>query len=95
MFVAGNKLLITVPWDYEPLGDVSVYDPVLNNWTNTKMGEPRIGYAHAVIGNKVFFAGGFQNYSGSLDLGSETARVDIYDLTTNSWSAANLSEPRG
>jgi hypothetical protein len=95
MFVAGNKLIITETPDYGPSGDLSIYDPSLNNWTNTKMVEPRINYAHAVIGNKIFFAGGFRDFIGPLDLGSETARVDIYDLTTNSWSVANLSEPRG
>jgi hypothetical protein len=95
MFVAGNKLLITGESGYEPSSDLSIYDPTLNNFTNTKMGEPRVGYTHAVMGNKIFFAGGFLSYIGPLDLGSETARVDIYDLVSNSWSVANLSEPRG
>ncbi len=41
----------------------------------------------ATIGNKIFFAGG-QNWA------SGTSRVDIYNITTNNWSTAELSVPR-
>jgi N-acetylneuraminic acid mutarotase len=42
-------------------------------------------------GNKVFFAGG-ENGDGAFNAVYST--VDIYDITTNTWSVANLSIPR-
>ena len=50
---------------------------------------PMVGYSTAVaVGNKIVFAG------GSNGLGTYTSRVDIFDVTNNSWSTAELSQPR-
>jgi hypothetical protein len=43
----------------------------------------------ASVGNKIFFAGGGDN-----DIGTVTSRVDIYDVSLNTWSTAELSEGR-
>jgi N-acetylneuraminic acid mutarotase len=43
----------------------------------------------ASAGNKILFAGGWRNVQFS-----ESTRVDIYDVATNTWSTAELSFPR-
>jgi len=45
----------------------------------------------AVVGNKVLFAGGDAGFCGAW---ARTTTVDMYDLTTNSWTAASLSTVR-
>jgi hypothetical protein len=45
--------------------------------------------AIASAGNKILFAGGYIS-SGSYS----SSRVDIFDITTNSWTTAELSQPR-
>ena len=50
--------------------------------------QARGGMAVASAGNKILFAGG----SSTLD--GHSSRVDIYDITTQSWSTAELSEGR-
>jgi hypothetical protein len=51
---------------------------------------PRDGCAVATLGNKIFFAGGFSTAPNAIF----TSRVDIYDVSTNSWTSAELSEAR-
>ncbi|MEO7394571.1 MAG: kelch repeat-containing protein, partial [Chitinophagaceae bacterium] len=46
----------------------------------------RYGISTCAIGNKVFFAGGIINEN------TKTSRVDIYDLTTSTWSQRELSQ---
>jgi hypothetical protein len=52
----------------------------------------RYGTAVTSVGNKIFFAGGFTVY-GYIP-SSNISRVDIFDVTTNSWSTAELSQSR-
>jgi hypothetical protein len=49
---------------------------------------PRSGVSVAAANNKILFAGGWP------PTGSYTSRVDIYDLTTQSWSTAEMCTPR-
>ncbi|MEO5583211.1 MAG: PKD domain-containing protein [Saprospiraceae bacterium] len=49
------------------------------------LSEPRIGLEIASLGNKIFIAGG-QTTTGY------SSRVDIYDITTNTWSTTELSK---
>ncbi|MDB5222499.1 MAG: hypothetical protein JWN83_1166 [Chitinophagaceae bacterium] len=52
----------------------------------------RYNVATATAGNKIFFAGGYmQTASDDIPVSS---RVDIYDLTTKTWSTAELSLAR-
>jgi len=51
------------------------------------LSEARIGIAAVSSGNKIFFAGG-------INASSYSSRVDIYDITTQTWSIAELSIPR-
>lgn len=47
----------------------------------------RIETAVASAGNKIVFAGGWEN-------GKASSRVDIFDVNTNTWTTAELSEAR-
>ena len=51
----------------------------------------RESVAVATAGNKILFAGGNKNIGGAL---TPNSRVDIYNITTNTWTTAELSEPR-
>ena len=67
---------------------VDIYDASTNSWSVANLSEARGWIAAASVGNKVFFAGGFnQNYFLS-------GTVDIYDIVANSWSTASLSLAR-
>jgi hypothetical protein len=61
-----------------------------DNFTVTlnQLSEARNWLAAAATGNKILFAGG-ENNNGYSKV------VDIYDVLTNTWSAAQLSEARG
>ncbi|MBK7641862.1 MAG: hypothetical protein IPJ19_02240 [Planctomycetes bacterium] len=68
---------------------VDIYDSSLGVQSNTAawsvahLSHERAMMGVAVCGNKVIFAGGF-------DLVSTRSEVDIYDLSTNSWSTSTL-----
>ena len=51
----------------------------------------RMGMSSAVIGNKLLFAGGHNGYSSN---NSVFSRVDIADLSANTWSKHELAHPR-
>jgi K319L-like, PKD domain/Kelch motif len=48
------------------------------------LSEPRFGLVSATANNKILFAGGQKE-------GGYSSRVDIYDIATNTWSSAELS----
>ena len=60
-----------------------------------KLSKPKIGMAVAAAGNKIVFAGGQSNgCTGSWCEDWGSSRVDIYDVSTNTWSTAELSAHR-
>ena len=71
-----------------PSSRVDIYDVSSNTWSTAELSEPRYGIAAAVVGNKVFFAGGGDGNN------TVTNKVDIYDLSSNTWSTATLSQAR-
>jgi len=87
---------------------LDIYDALSNSWSSVNFNEARGDMAVESFGSKIFFAGGYQVRYDSLvqvcdDNGNNcdlvpaivpVTRIDIYDLSTNSWSVANLSEPR-
>jgi hypothetical protein len=92
------------------LKKLDIYDAVSNSWSVANFIEARIFGMRAVsFGNKVFFAGGYVVRYDSLvlscdDFGNNcdsvpalvsSDRIDILDITTNTWSVAYLSEGRG
>lgn len=68
--------------------NIDIYDVSTNTWTVAHLSEARTNVATAVLGNKVFFAG------GSTDGIQGSKRIDIYDVSTNIWSIAELSDPK-
>lgn len=56
------------------------------------LNDPRKISVAAAVGNKILFAGGIPVPSGPGP--NFSATVDIYDITTNTWSAARLSQAR-
>lgn len=56
------------------------------------LSQNRQGITVASAGNKILFAGGYTgNYSSGF---LSYSRVDIFDISTNSWTTAELSQPR-
>ncbi len=86
---AGTKILFAggVTGDYaggwQYYSRVDIFDVETNVWTTAELSEARSGMAAAVIGNRIFFAGG-----------NQSTRVDIYDAGANTWSTAELSVGR-
>ena len=71
---------------------VDIYDISTKVWSIAELSKPRASIVAATIGNKVFFAGGCSNIPFFwTDISN---RVDIYDIVTNAWSTATLSETR-
>ncbi|HEU4607116.1 MAG TPA: kelch repeat-containing protein [Chitinophagaceae bacterium] len=91
---AGNKIVFaggysgsnTSGWHF--YSRVDILDIVTNTWTTAELSQARWGMATAVLGNKIFFAGGVAG------VGQYTTRVDIYDVATNTWSKSELSLAR-
>jgi hypothetical protein len=78
--------------DREWSDKVDVYDASTNSWSIIQLSEPRAGLAVASHGNKVFFAGGVKSLGFQNVVVSN--KVDIYDISSNSWSTTTLSEAR-
>jgi len=72
---------------------VDIYDASTNTWSVAALSESGRNMAVAAAGNKVFFAGGEGGFSASSRL-NRAESVDIYDLSSSTWSVAHLSEPR-
>jgi hypothetical protein len=72
---------------------VDIYDLVTNEWSSAKLSKPRAGMAVVTAGNKVFFAGGGTDFTNA-GFDEVYSDIDIYNASSNTWSAASLSEPR-
>jgi hypothetical protein len=74
---------------------VDIYEPATGTWSVASLSEARSAAAGVSTGNKVLFAGGYTG--GYTNNGSNywSSAVDIYDNTTDTWTSATLSEPRG
>ena len=93
---AGNKIIFGGgEVDTGTSYNVDMYDVVNNTWTKHLLNDRR-AYANIIgAGNKILVAGGVNGYSSTSNLDYFFRSVDIYDVTTNSWSQANLSIARG
>ena len=87
---AGNKLLLAGgrrgPGD-TPVSDVDIYDFDIQAWSTAHLSTARADMTAVTVGNKIFFA------AGEAFGISATARVDIYDASTNTWSFSDLPSP--
>lgn len=96
LIAAGNKLIIPEWWSNNGESNIiNIYDRITHTWTTSQASLARSGVASVVVGNKVFFAGGVDFDEVNYDVYDPVSVVDIYDISTNTWSTANLSEPRG
>jgi hypothetical protein len=59
---------------------VDIYDITANLWATAELSQVGGHFTTAVLGSKIFFAGG-----------NQSSRVDIYDAATNAWSRSELS----
>lgn len=98
---AGNKILFIGGWHWgqnwwnEPV-PVDIYDIPSNSWSyhslvpdNPFFTHFRYGAGITTLGNKIFFAGGGDGMGDN-----QSSRVDIYDVSTNSWAVKYLSADR-
>jgi N-acetylneuraminic acid mutarotase len=87
LYVAGG--INTPASGFSPLDLLELYDPVADTWTTrAPMSDARDAAGSAVIGNKLYVAGG-QSVSG------DTATLEVYDPTTDSWTTkASMPTPR-
>jgi hypothetical protein len=102
----GNKIFFAggVNWDnYQSLqwngssDNVDIYDVSSNAWSVAHLSKARENICAVAIGNKVIFAGGTyftKNPTIGNPVGNASDVVDIYDLSTDSWSVAKLSVAR-
>jgi len=80
------------PYDFSTR--VDIYDIATNTWSTAELKEARSGMAVAAAGNKVFFAGGHYINDPMTGQGGMSKLVDVYDLSSNTWTTTTLSEPR-
>ena len=80
---------------------VDIYEIPSNLWTTARLSEGRVGVSGAGAGNNVVFGGGYKvlfpsgggSGNGSFDVGASDA-VDIYTISSNTWTQSRLSEAR-
>ena len=91
LFAGGFELLIEPgsPAILNSYSRVDIYDTLTNTWSTAELSEARGGMAHAVLGDKVYFAGGVRGPN------LMSNNVDIYDAATDTWSTSSLSFSRG
>ena len=88
---SGNKLLFAGGGFLS--SRVDIYDLITQTWSTAELSEARTGIGAVTVGNKILFAGGAKNFNwddGWYDL---STRVDIYDVSTNSWTITELPAP--
>jgi hypothetical protein len=77
---------------------VDIFNMLSGSWTTTSLSLARVALAATSSSNLVFFAGGGVSFEGDLKsfnfTGNATDRVDIYNISDESWSNASLSQPR-
>jgi len=87
---AGNKILFA--GGVSPNGPstrVDIYDVSTNAWSTAFLSEARSSLSATALGDKIYFAGGI--FSTPPSNPGFSKRIDIYDVSTNSWSASSLT----
>jgi hypothetical protein len=89
LFAGGTDVLSGVSYDIVDILHLSTM-----KWTTSHLSQPRSAMGSAVgfdgLHHIAVFAGGYDLSSGAV-----TDRVDLYNFSTQKWSTATLSEPRG
>jgi hypothetical protein len=73
---------------------VDIYDANSQTWSTAELSEARSSIGVVAVGNKILFAGGANAWNnpngGYMDYSGWSTRIDIYDVTTNTWSTAEM-----
>ncbi len=80
---------------------VEIYNTITGTWASAQLSAPRFWIGTASSGTKVYFAGGvamkqdnFGNWFLSDTYQFRSSVIDIYDVSTNTWSIDSLSTQR-
>ncbi|HQY88368.1 MAG TPA: kelch repeat-containing protein [Tepidisphaeraceae bacterium] len=80
-----------------PSKRVDVYNPSNNSWT--RLADMPLGTTHAattVVGNKIWFAGGYTDRGDGVNQDIAVTQVIIYDTSNDTWSTGpSLPQKRG
>jgi N-acetylneuraminic acid mutarotase len=95
---AGNKIYFaggyTGEFSISVYSTVDIYDFSTNTWSVSQLSEARTGIAAVTVDNKVLFAGGVKHFNSDDEWFNTTSRVDIYDISNNTWTTTDLPQPR-
>ena len=100
---AGNKLVFAGGWispgnDFPSSTRIDIYDITTGGWATAELSAGRFASGVAVLGNKIFFGGGGVQQNNGWGAwqysGTGSLAVDIYDVSTQLWSTAQLTSPR-
>ena len=100
---AGDKVLFAGGQTTNPTAStrVDIYNINTGAWATAELSAPRFSIGSASSGNKIYFAGGVfsQLNSAGAWVDADTYQwrssvVDIYDVSTNTWSVSQLSSKR-
>ncbi len=91
---AGNKVVFAGDDEYFTAG-IDIYDAGSNSWSTSTLSAGREIYQPAVAGNKIYFGGGSSGMMYGANSGNFYKQIDIYDATSETWSADSLSMMRG
>lgn len=80
LFAGGADFAILAGPAFTATNDVLVFDSTSNVWSNVQLSEARHSVAATAMGTKAYFAAG-----------SDSARLDIYDVVTRAWETRTLS----
>ncbi len=92
---AGNKIVFAGGHEggIKLSSRVDIYDTSTQTWSIAELSEARTGIGAVTVGNKILFAGGAKNFNYDDGWYNLSTRIDIYDVSANSWSTAELPEP--
>ena len=91
VIAAGNKILYAGGRTYNTVSSqVDIYDTKNKTWSTGSLSVGRFSIAAVANGGKVFFAGGITAINSPGEPPKSNV-VDIYDLSTNTWSTEHLS----
>lgn len=97
---AGNKVLFAGGSSgfFKYSHQVDIYDGSNGTWAASSLSNRTptgtVGMSATAIGNKIYIAGEASD-ADAWDHGSFSSTINIYDVTTNTWSLSDLSIPRG
>jgi len=97
---AGNKVLFAGGANgfFKYSTTVDIYDAVTNTWSASSLTgrtpTGTVGMTATSIGDKIYFAGEGSDWF-AWDFGSISSTINIYDVSTNTWSLSDLSIARG